>query len=196
MSQFITEYPAGATPLDPDELNGLIPTYITLQGELNILERENILEAANWALGKKSLDCLNISFCLDLHKRMFSKVWKWAGKIRKSDKTIGVPKEQIISNLKQLFDNTNHWIQNKTYSFDETCVRFHHQLVAIHPFPNGNGRHARLLTEIIQNVNGVATFTWGNSDLYKESEARTEYIKALKSADQKDYSLLLRFVRN
>ena len=196
MKNFNLHYPPGATPLDPNELGGLIPNYISTQTELNQLERENILEAATWALGKTNHDCLNISFCLDLHKRMFSKVWKWAGTTRKTDKNIGVPWQQANTKLKALFEDTDFWIRNKTYSFDELSARFHHRLVSIHAFPNGNGRHARLLTEVLQTANGESPFTWGSSDLYQsDSEARTQYIQALKSADRGDFSLLLKFVR-
>lgn len=196
MTKLVIEYPPGATPLDPDELGGLIPKYITTHGELNQLERENILEAAKWALGKTNHDCLNVSFCLNLHKRMFAKVWKWAGTTRLSDKTIGIPKENIYPKLKSLFDDTDYWIRENTYAFDEIGARFHHRLVAIHAFPNGNGRHARLMTEVIQIVNGESPFTWGSSDLYgSESEARRDYLAALKNADKGSYESLIKFVR-
>jgi Fic-DOC domain mobile mystery protein B len=196
VSKFEIAYPSGATPLDPNELAGLVPNYITTQGDLNQLERENILAAATWALGKSNHDCMNISFCLDLHKRMFSRVWKWAGKTRLTDKNIGVPKEQIFMKLKLLFDDTEFWIQDRTFGFDEIAARFHHRLVAIHAFPNGNGRHARLMTEVIQIVNGVTQFTWGSSDLYSsESDARKDYLAALRSADTGDYEALIEFVR-
>ncbi len=196
MSKFEIVYPPGATPLDPNELAGLIPNYITTQGELNELERENILAAATWALGKTNHECMNVSFCVDLHKRMFSKVWKWAGKARLTDKNIGVPQEHIFTKLKILFDDTKFWIHEKTYGFDEIAARFHHRLVTIHVFPNGNGRHARLLTEVIQIVNGEIPFTWGSSDLYSsESETRKNYLAALRSADRGDFTALIKFVR-
>jgi Fic-DOC domain mobile mystery protein B len=196
LSDLQIQYPPGATPLDPNELAGLIPNFITTQGELNQLERENILTAATWALGKTNHDCLNISFCLELHKRMFSKVWKWAGTLRQTDKNIGVPWQQINMKLKTLFDDTQFWIQEKTYSFDEMAARFHHRLVAIHAFSNGNGRHARLMTEVFQIEHGEKPFTWGSSDLYaSESDAREDYIKALQFADKGNFSLLIKFVR-
>lgn len=196
MSKYEITYPPGATPLDSNELAGLIPNYISTQEDLNQLERENILSAAIWALGSSNHDCMNISFCLDLHKRMFSRVWKWAGKTRFTDKNIGVPKEQIVTKLKLLFDDTEFWIEKKTYDFDEIAVRFHHRLVAIHAFPNGNGRHSRLLTEVIQIVNGEIPFTWGSSELYSsESEARIDYLTALRSADKGDFEALIKFVR-
>lgn len=196
MSKLQIQYSPGATPLDPNELAGLIPNYITTQGELNQLERENILTATTWALGKTNHDCLNVSFCLDLHKRMFSKVWKWAGATRQTDKNIGVPWQQTNTKLKVLFDDTQFWIENNIYDFDEMAARFHHRLVAIHAFPNGNGRHARLMTEVIQIVNGEKPFTWGSSDLYgSESEARKDYLLSLQAADNGDFSLLIKFVR-
>lgn len=197
MSKLEIHYPPGATPLDPNELGGLIPKYITTQGELNQLERANILEATKWALGSLKHDCLNISFCFDLHKRMFGKVWRWAGTLRLTDKNIGVPKVQINVKLKPLFDDTVYWIQNNQYDFDEIGARFHHRLVSIHAFPNGNGRHARLMTEVIQTVHGESPFTWGSSDLYEsESEARKDYIAALKLADRGNYTSLIQFVRS
>lgn len=197
MSNLEIDYPNGATHLDPDEMAGLIPNYITSQGELNILEKENIIEATRWALRKRTHDCLNVSFCLDLHKRMFKKVWKWAGTQRQTNKNIGVDKIHIPMKLKELFDDVKYWIDNDTFNNDEICVRFHHRLVAIHAFPNGNGRHARLMTEVLQTFLEEPLFSWGanpgsyNSDL----EIREAYIKALKEADQGNYQLLFDFVR-
>ncbi len=197
MSKLIIEYPHGATPLDPNEINGLIPDYINTQGELNALERENILDAAKWALSGKNHDCLNASFCFDLHKRMFSKVWKWAGKTRGTDKNIGAPKEQILPKLKLLFDDTDFWIKNETYQFDEIGARFHHGLVSIHAFANGNGRHARLMTEVLQTASGETPFSWGRSDLFGSGpDVRTEYIRSLKLADKGDFSSLIQFVKS
>lgn len=196
MSKLQIQYPPGATPLDPNELAGLIPSYITTQGELNQLEKENILDATRWALGKTNHDCLNISFCLNLHKRMFSNVWKWAGSTRLTDKNIGAPKEQIYPKLKVLLDDADFWIRERTYEFDEIGARFHHRLVAIHAFANGNGRHSRLMTEVVQTVNGESPFTWGSSDLYgAESQARKDYLAALKEADKGSYDPLINFVR-
>lgn len=128
---------------------------------------------------------------------MFSTVWKWAGKTRDTDKNIGVPKEQILTKLKVLFEDTAYWIENKTYPFDEIGTRFHHRLVSTHAFPNGNGRHARLMTEVAQTANNEEPFTWGSSNLYgSESEARKEYLRALQLADKGNYSQLIQFVRS
>ena len=197
MSKLEIKYVPGATPLDPNELAGLIPDYITTQGELNTLERDNILEAASWALGKKHSAHLNVTFCSGLHQRMFKNVWKWAGRQRTTDKNIGVSKELIQQQLKLLFDDTDYWIKNVTYSPDEIATRFHHRLVAIHAFANGNGRHARMMADIVLEQNGHQPFTWGNTDLYdSESSARKEYIESLKLADRGNIDRLLKFVRS
>ena len=127
---------------------------------------------------------------------MFSKVWSWAGTTRKTDKNIGVPWAQINTKLKVLFEDTVFWIQENTYSLDETAVRFHHRLVSIHAFPNGNGRHARLLTEVLQTVNGVPPFTWGGGELIQsQADARLNYLLALRAADNGDLSMLKAFAR-
>jgi Fic-DOC domain mobile mystery protein B len=200
VNPFPIDYPPGATPLDPNEVEGLIPDYITTQAELNALERENILEAINWAHGRQHSGVLNATFALNLHKRMLNRVWKWAGTQRTSDKNIGVFKEQISTELVKLFGDAKYWIENNTYSWDEIGARFHHRLVSIHVFVNGNGRHARIMTNILLSSNGQEPFSWGmrtlNGALEVEGTLRDQYISALKSADQGDYDGLIRFVRS
>jgi Fic-DOC domain mobile mystery protein B len=200
VSPFPIDDPPGATPLDPNELEGLIPDYITTQAELNALERENILEANNWAHDRQHSDVLNATFALDLHKRMLNRVWKWAGTQRTSDKNIGVFHEQISTELAKLFGDAKYWIENNTYSWDEIGARFHHRFVSIHVFVNGNGRHARILTDILLKSNEREPFSWGmktsEGALEVEGALRQEYISALKKADQGDYDALLRFVRS
>jgi Fic-DOC domain mobile mystery protein B len=194
------DYPAGATPLDPNEADGLIPDYITTQAELNALERENITEATNWADRRKHSDILTATFALTLHKRMLNRVWKWAGRQRKSNKNLGVSKENISTELANLLADTRYWIENRTYGWDEIGARFHHRLVWIHVFVNGNGRHARVMTNILLSSNGQEPFSWGMKThvgpLDVEGALRGEYISALKEADQGDYTALLRFVRS
>jgi Fic-DOC domain mobile mystery protein B len=131
---------------------------------------------------------------------MLGRVWTWAGHPRKSDKNIGVPKERISEELAALFGNAKYWIDNKTYSWDEIATRFHHQLVAVHAFVNGNGRHARLMTDVLLTYIGQEPFSWGRTTLQGalevESVVRKEYIAALQEADRHDYGRLLRFVRS
>jgi len=200
MNHFPIDYPPGATPLDPNELDGLIPHYISTQGELNALERENILEASTWAHGRRHSDVLNATFALDLHRRMFHRVWKWAGTQRKSNKNIGVSKENIVAELAQLFGDVKYWIENNTYGLDEIGARFHHRLVSIHVFVNGNGRHARMMTDILLNSAGQEAFSWGlktsDQPLEVQGLLREQYISALQKADQGDYEALQKFVRS
>ena len=194
------ESPDGATPLDPNEMGGLIPDYITTQAELNALERDNILEAQTWALRKRRTDILHTTFAFDLHKRMFNRVWKWAGMQRRPDKNIGVPWSQIPTELATLFGDSRYWTKHGTYGPDEIAVRFHRQLVWIHVFPNGNGRHARLMTDVLLLSGGQQLFSWGMNTstavLEAEGPLRQEYIAALQEADRGDYRRLLRFARS
>lgn len=197
---FKPKYPKGATPLSADELGGLIPDYIRTQGELNTLERDNIMEAINWvAKKKKTEEILSVSFAYELHRRMFNQVWKWAGTPRNSDKNIGIPWTQISTALPTLFMDAQTWIHKKTYPWDELGARFHFRLVAIHSFPNGNGRHARLMTDTLLENNGQNPFTWGSNlgelPLEDEGPARTEYIKSLQEADERKFNRLIQFVR-
>ncbi|WP_413837227.1 mobile mystery protein B [Desulfobacula sp.] len=191
------EYDDGATPLNYDELKGLLPTHITTRGELDFLEMENINQAIIWSESLKTNDIINIEFICKLHKKMFSNVWKWAGKFRKSQKNIDIPYIQIEVDLQTLCDDAQAWKQYNTYSPDEFAARFHHRLVFIHPFSNGNGRHARLMADLIlEKLFAAKVFSWGGESLTNHNKTRKEYIKALKMADEHDYSLLLEFVRS
>jgi Fic-DOC domain mobile mystery protein B len=193
-----TSPPSGATPLDPDEAGGLIPTYIATRADLNEAEQHNILKARVWATGIAQRRLLTELFVRDLHRRMFDDVWRWAGRYRVSGKTLGINWEQIPEQVKALVDDAAFWIAHQTYGWDELGARFHHRLVAIHPFSTGNGRHARLFTDLLLEANGQARFTWGASQstrLDTPNAAREQYIRALKAADGRDLLPLVRFVR-
>jgi Fic-DOC domain mobile mystery protein B len=191
------EYSDGATPLDYDELEGLLLTHITTRGELDRWEMENIHQAMLWAEGLKKKDILNIDFICRLHKEMFSTVWKWAGNFRKSDKNIGISSNKISVGLQTLCDDAKAWLEFNTYPPDEFAARFHHRLVSIHPFANGNGRHSRLMADLIlEKIFSATAFSWGHANLIKPGQTRKEYIDALRQADDHDYSLLLKFVRS
>ena len=190
------EYPEGATPLDADEAQGLLLSHITKRTELDRWEQENIAEAEAWAFRRKPGDILTIGFLKKMHKRMFGNVWRWAGERRNSGKNIGAPVWQIDADLQNLCADCATWIKHGTYPPDEIAARFHHRLTAIHPFPNGNGRHARLMTDILLvHLLGQPRFTWGSGNLVNAGDCRKQYIDALKSADRHDYSQLLAFVR-
>jgi Fic-DOC domain mobile mystery protein B len=191
------KYPEGATPIDPDEAEGLLLTHITTQAELNRWEQDNIVEALAWIDKTKPTNILNEQFIKQLHKRMFDNVWKWAGQFRRSDKNIGVSWHQVSTSLKNMCDDVPVWIQTQDESPEEMAVRFHHRLVWIHPFPNGNGRHARLMADIfLENVLHGAPFTWGKRDLSSPSESRSRYINALQEADNGNYIPLLEFAKS
>lgn len=191
------EYPEGATPIDDDELSELIPGHITLQNELNEWESLNILEAGKilYAESYSHTEILTFGFLLQVHELMFGKTWKWAGKTRKTMKNIGVDVSQIFGQVKYLCDDALFWIENNTYPPDEIGVRFHHRLVLIHLFPNGNGRHSRMVTDLLMKSMKRPLFAWGNKDLYHEGNIRSAYISALKSADNNNYAPLMKFVR-
>lgn len=198
MSQIEIQYPKGATPLDPNEINGLIPDYITTQGELNALEKDNISKAIKWSEGRNHKNLLEPNFIFNLHKRMLCDVWTWAGIQRTSDKSIGIYWAQIPTQMKLLSDDTKYWIENDTYPWKEIAARFHHRLVQIHAFRNGNGRHARLMTEILLQQYDQPTPTWGihmpENTIDVESKIRDEYISSLQKADNKCFDRLIKFM--
>jgi Fic-DOC domain mobile mystery protein B len=190
------ELKPGQTPLDPDEISGLKPRHIATQGELDEWEAQNILKASRWIARQKKLEVLNDHFCRELHTKMFDDTWKWAGTLRRSDKNIGCDWTKIAVNLRQLLDNMAYWLEHNVFPPEEIAVRFHHQLVWLHAFPNGNGRHARLMTDCLLRQCGLAPFSWGRDNLVAASEVRQRYIHALRAADINDYSLLSAFVRS
>jgi len=184
-----------ATPLEPDERRQLIPTYITTRAQLNEAEQIGITAADEWAF-KRKRDVLNEKDLLALHKRMFGKVWKWAGAFRTTERNIGVGPYLIATQLRMLLDDVRFWIDNKTYEADEIAVRFHHKLVWIHPFPNGNGRHARLAADLLALSLGRPRFTWGSATLVEAADTRAQYVAALRAADAHDIAPLLAFARS
>lgn len=192
------DFPEGATPIDPDEAEGLLPTHITTRGELDRWEQDNIIGALAWLDQTRPTDILNERFAKELHKRMFAGVWKWAGQFRRTDKNLGVAWPQIPVSLKNLFDDTRHWVDCRQEPSDEIAVRFHHRIVSVHPFSNGNGRHARLMTDLLlENILKSKCFTWGSKkELSKAGHIRSSYIAALREADKGSYEPLLEFVRS
>ncbi len=132
---------------------------------------------------------------IELHKRMFGETWKWAGTIRRRNKNIGVAFYNIRVELRTLLDDVRYWLREKAFDVTEIAVRVHHRLVKIHLFPNGNGRHARLIADIIARQEGVPEFTWGGGSLIDTNELRAKYIAALKRADNGDYDDLISFSR-
>jgi len=193
------EYIEGQTLLEEDEKEGLLIKSITTRGELDEFEQLNIEKAIQWTLGKtwKSDYILSENFVKELHRRMFSDVWSWAGHFRKSNKNIGVDKQIISVSLKQLLDDSLFWLTNNTFSDEEFAVRFKHAIVKIHCFSNGNGRHSRLIADIIMSkLFEKPVFTWNRANLNKKSEARTKYLKSIRAADNGDINPLIDFAKS
>jgi len=189
------DYPDGATPLDADELASLIPGHITTQAALNEWEQLNIVQGDSWAR-KQRREILSEGFLRQLHKQMFGETWRWAGEFRKSDKNIGIDWLRIGVELKKLLDDVRYQIEHGSFTADEIAVRLHHRLVAIHPFPNGNGRHARLLADLVVERLGQPRFSWGSRNLVDAGETRQRYIAALQAADARDIAPLIAFARS
>jgi Fic-DOC domain mobile mystery protein B len=201
MSIFINEAP-GNTPLHPDDAAQLIPNLAT-RGELDEWERQNILEAFDWAFSSRVLSSrnpLDEIYLRELHRRMFDQTWKWAGVYRIRDGiNLGCPFTEIHHRIATLLGDAQYWIDNNALSMDEIAVRFHHRLVwQIHAFPNGNGRHARLLASVLAASRGRPRFTWGRQNLVADRSPRDNYLAALRTLDQNDNNIkpLLDFARS
>ena len=191
--------PEDATPLEPGEREGLLQSWITHRSDLNVAEEENILAGAAWARSRrrrKIEDLLSVEFALALHKRMFGEVWTWAGSYRTTARNIGIDAYRIAMELAALFGDVRYWVEHGTYEPDEIAVRMHHRLVAIHPFPNGNGRHARLMADLLIERLGGEPFSWGGGSLADVGELRARYVAALRAADNHDIGPLMAFARS
>ncbi|HLO82358.1 MAG TPA: mobile mystery protein B [Chitinophagaceae bacterium] len=189
----------GQTPLDEDEKEGLLIPTIAARNELDEFEQQNIEQTFLWLKGRrlKTDTILTEKFIRTLHKRMYGKVWKWAGEFRKTDKNIGVEKWKIPIELRSLLDDAKFWIDHHIYGPDEIAIRFKYRLVTIHCFPNGNGRHSRLMADIIiEKIFGLQVFTWGARNLTKQGDSRHDYLAAIKAADHGDIKPLIKFARS
>jgi len=189
-------YEDGQTPLNEEEKEGLKIKSISTQGELDEFEQLNIEKAVEWTIHSnfKPERIVTEKFIKDLHKKMYGDVWRWAGQFRKSNKNIGIEWTQIGVELKTLMDDTKFWIDNETFSPEEISIRFKHRIVAIHCFPNGNGRHSRMLADIaMEHIFGLEIFSWNQSNMVEADDIRKKYIVALRKADQGDVSELIKF---
>lgn len=184
------------TPLEAEEREQLIPTYITTRAELNEAEQVNITRASLWLRRARNVDVLDDAFLRDLHKRMFGEVWKWAGQYRKTPRNIGIDAYRIPMAVRELVHDARYWVDNGTYPPDEIAIRFSHRLVSIHPFPNGNGRHSRLVADLLAMELGQPRFTWGRANLVDPGETRRAYVAALRAADGGEIEPLLAFARS
>ncbi len=186
----------GNTPLTPEEARDLIPSLAT-RAELNALERANIHAARLWAMRPRNLrrdDLLTDHFARELHRKMFSEVWSWAGKYRQTERNLGWESARLPEGMRNAFEDAAYWDRHGTYPVAEAAVRLHHRLVVIHPWPNGNGRHARLIADIWCAARGEPELTWGaRSDLQAVGAVRARYLAALRLADGNDFRALIEF---
>ena len=189
------EHPENATPLTPEEKHELIPAHIAYRSELNEAEQENITRGQDWALARRR-NLLTEKFIKNLHGQMLGDVWRWAGKFRTSERNLGIAHYEIRAALSQLLADARTWIEHKSYPPDEIAVRFHHRLVQIHAFPNGNGRHSRLMADLLVMSFGRERFSWGSANLQDAGAVRQRYIAALRAADNYDIGSLLAFSRS
>ncbi len=188
--------PDGATPLDPDEMQGLKFLHVTTRGELDELEQANIEQGLAWISRRRGGSIFDDAFLRTLHKRLFGEVWAWAGEYRKTEKNIGIDPLHISVQLRTLLDDARYWAENEVFPPLEAAARFHHRMVQIHPFPNGNGRHARIATDILlESTYRHPPIAWASGfDLQADNERRNAYIAALRTADGGDIEPLLAFV--
>ncbi len=196
MSDIFDQPDAAATPLTPEEMRDLIPAHIADRHDLNEAEQENITHGQEWALGRRRRNTLSEKFIKDLHQRMLGDVWRWAGDFRKTERNLGIPFYEIPAAIRQLLEDVKAWIKHESYPPDEIAVRFHHRLVQIHPFPNGNGRHARLMADLLVMELGQERFSWGRANLRDAGAMRQRYIEALQAADNHDLAPLIAFARD
>lgn len=190
--------PDDATPLDPALRGDLLQSWITTRADLNQAEEENIVKGAAWARRRRgdTIGLLNEDVSKSLHKRMFGDVWKWAGTYRQKELNIGIAAHLVPAEMPAMFDDVRYWVEHKTYSADEIAVRLHHRLTHIQGFPNGNGRHARMMADLLIEKLGGEPFSWGSGSIHDTGTLRTTYVDALKAADDHDFGPLLAFARS
>lgn len=188
----------GQTPLEPDEVDALIPSWVATRADLDRVEQDNIARALRWLRDRRtsSDELLSERFVRQLHEQMFKDVWKWAGRYRVSNKNIGVDRTLIVEEIGKLLANATYWVENDVFPPDEIAVRLHHGLVSIHPFSNGNGRHTRLAADTLIESLGAPTFSWGAELAGDPVELRRCYIEALQAADAGEIVPLLQFARS
>jgi Fic-DOC domain mobile mystery protein B len=194
----VFDEPENATPLPSALRNDLIPSWVTTRRDLNEVERDNIVKGAAWARRARgdAVTLLNDAFSKKLHEQMFGDVWKWAGAYRQIELNIGIAPHLIAAGMPAMFDDVRYWVENKTYPPDEIAVRLHHRLTQIHGFPNGNGRHARMMADLLMERLGGEAFSWSSGSIQDTGELRTAYVSALKAADNHDIKPLMAFARS
>jgi Fic-DOC domain mobile mystery protein B len=189
--------PDDATPPDPVLRGDQLQTWITSRADLNEAEEENIVKGAAWGRRRrrKAAYLLTEDFVKTLHKQMFGEVWKWAGTYRQGELNIGIAPHLIAAEMAAMLDDARNWVEHETYPPDEIAARLHHRLTQIHGFPNGNGRHARMMADLVIERFGGEAFSWGGGSLADVGTLRNQYVAALRAADNHDIGPLRAFMR-
>ena len=187
--------PDGSTPLSPQDQKGLRQSWIVTRDDLNTAEQNNILAGRAWAL-RSRINLTSEAYLMRLHSRLFGDVWSWAGKFRTVETNIGVLPHELPIRLRQFLGDVDYWRANDSFLPDELIARFHHGLVLIHPFTNGNGHHTRFAADLMCRQLGVEAFSWGRDSLDVTGTARRAYLSALRDADGHDFGPLLAFARS
>ncbi|MFW5799699.1 MAG: Fic/DOC family protein [Spirochaetota bacterium] len=167
---------------------------------INYMEAVGIAEAKAYSFKLDQNVKIDVNLLKDLHRIAFGKLYHWAGKIRKTQTNIGVPPYQILERLKVFLDNLDYRLHFINPADEEEVISLltevHHIIVYIHPFVNGNGRIARLFTNLISLKLMHPPFEIYVRDNVSKSKTRENYIKAIKKADEGDYAELKELVRN
>jgi len=193
----IQDQPEGATPLTLDELQGLKPSGISTHGDLNEVEAINIEQGIRWLDRRpKSYDILTDDAAKEVHRRLFGDIWSWAGEYRSTEKNIGVQIWLISTDVRNCLEDAKIWLERSVYTPAEAVARFHHRLVSIHPFPNGNGRWSRIMAdELLRRIDDDLIIDWSHGGhLQQDGEHRKRYINALRAADGHEFEALIAFV--
>jgi len=199
----IDEPVPGETPLTSEDLRGLKLPFVRTRAQLSAVEAPNIVSGKQWALKStrsRVPDMLTVEYLLELHRRMFGDVWEWAGEIRSTElqNVFAASVPDIRPQLSNLYeDAVEYWLKDERMTADEFALRFHHRVVKIHPFRNGNGRHARLIADVLLSKHfSAAPFTWGgDAQLGTGDRHRQTYLEGLEAADRGDHGPLMRLCR-
>lgn len=188
--------PYGATPLTLDDMRGLKLRHVTTRGQLDEVEQANVAQGLRWLARTRRGDILDDAFVRKLHMQLFGDVWTWAGSYRMRETNIGIAPPEIAVQLRLLLENARTWCEENVYSPMEAAARFHHRMVQIHLFPNGNGRHARIAAdEFLKRYFDRPPIEWASGhDLQRDNERRDAYLQALRRADAGDFEALFKFV--
>jgi len=196
-----------STPIEPDDHQFLVPEmkHLITWADVDAEEASNIAKGRAWLIAQHfTLDDLFDTLTLrTIHQRMFGKVWTWAGSVRRRETSIGIDPSQIQTQFEQLVQNFRWRAANADeigFSEEERRelgIRFHTEMVAIHAFVNGNGRHARLVANLVDSAMGLGSladplYPWGARSGLPSAESRKLYLDAIKLAGSRgEYGPLL-----